>query len=114
MMGHTLNASENQQEHYIDAAVTCIIHKWKYIYWPLKEYEQLYHRAVDIYDEYDILSNYYIIHDHKEIWQRKEEKDRIQNTSITTITLLGDSIQSTQEFDATLRARQVQYSIFFF
>jgi len=104
-MGHPFNASGHREEHYIDAAFALITHEWKYIYWPQKEYEQLYHRSFDIYDEYDIVANYYLIHDHPDIWQRKEEKERIQNTSTTTTNPWGDSIQSTHEIYTTLKAR---------
>jgi len=115
-MGHPLNASGHAQEHFIDAAFALITEEWKYIYWPQKEYEQLYHRSIDVYDEYDILQNYFItvqkyeqkIYQPEGEWMRILQQQKstggIMNYT-TTKNPLGDSIQSTQEIYQTLKAR---------
>ncbi|OEU11042.1 alkaline phosphatase-like protein [Fragilariopsis cylindrus CCMP1102] len=117
-MGHPHNASGHEQEHFIDAAFALITKEWKYIYWPQKQYEQLYHRSIDIYDEYDIIQNYYILNQgpdyHREhnIFQPLEEYMKINgngndnsNFSITKTNPIGDSIQSTKEIYNTLKTR---------
>jgi arylsulfatase A-like enzyme len=121
-MGHPSNASGHEQEHFIDAAFALITKEWKYIYWPQKQYEQLYHRSIDIYDEYDIIQNYYILSQGKDkdkkdinsgeqnnIFQQPEEEYmKIRNKSFFNITKtnpIGDSIQSTKEIYNTLKAR---------
>ena len=119
-MGHPQNASGHEQEHFIDAAFALITKEWKYIYWPQKQYEQLYHRSIDIYDEYDIIQNYYILNQgpeyHREhnIFQPLEEYMKINgngngndnsNFSITKTNPIGDSIQSTKEIYNTLKTR---------
>jgi arylsulfatase len=120
-MGHPHNASGHEQEHFIDAAFALITKEWKYIYWPQKQYEQLYHRSIDIYDEYDIIQNYYILNQgpeyHREhnIFQPQEEYMKIDtgngngndnsNFSITKTNPIGDSIQSTKEIYNELKTR---------
>jgi len=107
-MGNPVNASGHEQEYFIDAAFALITTEWKYIYWPQKVYEQLYHRSLDPYDEYDILQNYYI---HQEKMQHHEfipEQEVARMNSFhreTNVTPVGDSVQSTMEIYNTLKAR---------
>lgn len=103
------NHNRHEQEHFIDAAFALITEEWKYVYWPQKEYEQLYHRSLDPYDEYDILQNYYIIqekHDAKQ-WLHDGEWERIRDVLNDTSkpNPVGDSIRSTKEIYTSLKAR---------
>jgi arylsulfatase A-like enzyme len=54
-MGDPLNASGHPQTNFIDAAQALITNEWKYIYWPEQNYEQLFHRSIDPYDEWDLI-----------------------------------------------------------
>lgn len=106
-MGDPINASGHEQEHFIDATFALITEEWKYIYWPQKDFEQLFHRSKDPYDEYDILRNYYIFNE-KESKQEfiiPEEREKIQGFNETVQTPVGDSIQSTTEIYHKLKAR---------
>ena len=49
------NATDHQFIHFIDASFALITKDWKYIYWPVQNFEQLYHRSLDKYDEWDRL-----------------------------------------------------------
>lgn len=54
-MGHPITAEGHPHKHRIDASFALITEEWKYIYWPQHDYEQLFHRSIDKYDEYDVL-----------------------------------------------------------
>jgi arylsulfatase A-like enzyme len=54
-MGDPLNASGHPQTNFIDAAQALITNEWKYIWWPEQNYEQLFHRSIDPYDEWDLI-----------------------------------------------------------
>mmetsp|Transcript_40065 Transcript_40065/g.61586 ORF Transcript_40065/g.61586 Transcript_40065/m.61586 type:complete len:518 (+) Transcript_40065:101-1654(+) len=41
--------------NWIDASFALVTKEWKYIYWPQQDYEQLFHRSIDPYDEWDTL-----------------------------------------------------------
>lgn len=49
------NATDHQFKHFIDASFAVITKEWKYVYWPVQNFEQLYHRSLDKYDEWDML-----------------------------------------------------------
>lgn len=114
-----INATGHAFDGFIDAAFALITTEWKYIYWPLKQYEQLYHRSLDPYDEYDILQNYYLhqlkvnanesIPKHKRLRMKKSipkhERRRMKKVTPSKTTPVGDSIQSTKEIYETLKAR---------
>jgi arylsulfatase A-like enzyme len=42
---------------WIDASFALITKEWKYIYWPQHDYEQIFHRSVDEYEEFDLLNS---------------------------------------------------------
>jgi arylsulfatase len=41
----------------IPASFALVTKEWKYVYWPQHDYEQLFHRSIDPYDEWDTLKN---------------------------------------------------------
>lgn len=42
---------------YIDASFALVTDEWKYVQWPQHDgYEQLFHRSMDPYDEWDLLN----------------------------------------------------------
>jgi arylsulfatase len=49
------DAEDHPQRGWIDASFALITDEWKYIYWPQQDYEQLFHRSLDPYDEWDLL-----------------------------------------------------------
>ena len=102
-----INATGHAFDGFIDAAFALITTEWKYIYWPLKKYEQLYHRSLDPYDEYDILQNYYL-HQLKlkaNEWIDQDERLRMETMTPFNTTPIGDSVQSTVEIYETPKAR---------
>ena len=106
-MGSPGNASGHLQENFIDAAFALVTDEWKYVYWPQKAYEQLYHRSLDPYDEYDILQNFYLHQEkmkHRE-YVPEEEVARMNTFTDTNTTPVGDSVRSTLEIYNTLKAR---------
>jgi arylsulfatase len=54
-MGSPFNASDHPWKNWLDASFALVTNEWKYVYWPQQEYEQLFHRSVDPYDEWDLL-----------------------------------------------------------
>jgi arylsulfatase len=54
--GDPVTAKEHKGSGSIDASFALITDEWKYIYWPEYDYEQLFHRSVDPYDEWDMLN----------------------------------------------------------
>ena len=54
-MGKQDDGSEHPWKHYIDASFALVNDEWKYVYWPQHDYEQLFHRSVDPFDEWDLL-----------------------------------------------------------
>jgi arylsulfatase A-like enzyme len=54
-MGNPINASDHPWKNWLDASFALVNNEWKYVYWPQQDYEQLYHRSVDPYDEWDLL-----------------------------------------------------------
>jgi arylsulfatase len=106
-MGDPKDAKGHAQNGFIDAAFALITDEWKYIYWPLKVYEQLYHRSLDPYDEYDILQNYHLhqIQIQNNEWVEQEYRLRMETMKPTNSTPLGDSIESTMEIYTTMKAR---------
>eukprot|EP00539_Tryblionella_compressa_P008494 CAMPEP_0178753904 /NCGR_PEP_ID=MMETSP0744-20121128/11866_1 /TAXON_ID=913974 /ORGANISM="Nitzschia punctata, Strain CCMP561" /LENGTH=260 /DNA_ID=CAMNT_0020407763 /DNA_START=230 /DNA_END=1012 /DNA_ORIENTATION=+ len=87
-MGDPLNASGHPQTGFIDAAQALITDEWKYIYWPEQDFEQLYHRSIDPYDEWDLI-----------------KKDNRQNISSFSAIMDGGSIQTTQAVYEELKAQ---------
>jgi len=106
-MGNPQNATGHQQDGFIDAAFALITHEWKYIYWPLKIYEQLYHRSKDPFDEYDILKNYYLhqIKIKKREWVEQGYRLWMETFTPFNQTPVGDSIDSTKEVYDALKKR---------
>ena len=106
-MGNVEDASGHQQNGFIDAAFALITNEWKYIFWPQKNYEQLYHRSLDPYDEYDILQNYFI---HQKMvqerqWMEQTERIRMESFTIHNTTPVGDSVQSSMEVYTSMKKR---------
>ena len=54
-MGKQGDGSEHPWKFYIDASFALVNDEWKYVYWPQHDYEQLFHRSVDPFDEWDLL-----------------------------------------------------------
>lgn len=89
-MGHPLNASGHPQTGFIDAAQALITNEWKYILWPEQDYEQLFHRKIDPFDEWDLI-----------------RKDNLMNTSAFNATADGN-LQTTQKAYETMKARFIK------
>jgi arylsulfatase len=89
-MGHPLNASGHPQTGFIDAAQALITNEWKYILWPEQDYEQLFHRKIDPFDEWDLI-----------------KKDNLMNTSDFNTTLDGN-LQTTQRAYEWMKARFIK------
>jgi arylsulfatase A-like enzyme len=53
--GKNFNASDHIWKNYIPASFALVSDEWKYVVWPQHDYEQLFHRSVDPYDEWDLL-----------------------------------------------------------
>ena len=106
-MGEPITALKHEFDGWIDAAFALITNEWKYIYWPLKVYEQLFHRSLDKYDEYDILQNYYL-HRQKVAanqWVDQDERLRMETFTPQNTTPFGDSVESTKEIYETMKQR---------
>ena len=55
-LGQKDDAEDHPWRNYIDASFALITDEWKYVYWPQHKYEQLFHRSVDPFDEFDLLN----------------------------------------------------------
>mmetsp|Transcript_15106 Transcript_15106/g.35027 ORF Transcript_15106/g.35027 Transcript_15106/m.35027 type:complete len:638 (+) Transcript_15106:131-2044(+) len=55
-LGNQNDGKDHPWDHYIDASFALVTDEWKYVYWPAFDYEQLFHRSVDPYDEWDLLN----------------------------------------------------------
>lgn len=55
--GHPVTAEGHEWKYFIDASFALITKEWKYVYWPQHDYEQLFHRSLDPYDEWDVLKH---------------------------------------------------------
>lgn len=60
--GDPVTAEGHEGKNWIDASFSLITKEWKYIYWPQHDYEQLFHRSLDPYDEWDVLRHPNISH----------------------------------------------------
>ena len=54
--GDPITAKRHKAPFWIDASFALVTHDWKYVYWPQHKYEQLFHRSIDPYDEWDLLN----------------------------------------------------------
>lgn len=89
-MGDPLNASGHPQTNFIDAAQALITNEWKYVFWPEQDYEQLFNRRIDPFDEWDLI-----------------RKDNLMNISAFNTT--GDgNLQTTQAAYETMKARFIE------
>jgi arylsulfatase len=89
-MGHPLNASGHPQTNFIDAAQALITNEWKYVFWPEQDFEQLFNRRIDPFDEWDLI-----------------KKDNLMNTSFFNTTADGN-LQTTQAAYETMKARFIE------
>jgi arylsulfatase len=55
-LGDLITGADHLGKFWIDASFALVTNEWKYIYWPQHDYEQLFHRSVDPYDEWDLLN----------------------------------------------------------
>lgn len=54
--GDQETAAGHEGKFWIDASFALITKEWKYIYWPQHQYEQIFHRPSDPYEENDLLN----------------------------------------------------------
>eukprot|EP00539_Tryblionella_compressa_P014501 CAMPEP_0178819552 /NCGR_PEP_ID=MMETSP0746-20121128/3036_1 /TAXON_ID=913974 /ORGANISM="Nitzschia punctata, Strain CCMP561" /LENGTH=632 /DNA_ID=CAMNT_0020480831 /DNA_START=26 /DNA_END=1924 /DNA_ORIENTATION=+ len=81
-MGNPNNASDHPWKHFIDASFALVTDEWKYVVWPQHNYEQLFHRSVDPYDEWDLLhkienttnASFKLIQSNDEIYQHMKSR----------------------------------------
>ena len=55
-MGKENDGLDHPWQAFIDASFALVNDEWKYVYWPQHNYEQLFHRSVDPFDEWDLLN----------------------------------------------------------
>lgn len=55
-LGKRNDGKDHPWNGFIDASFALVTNEWKYVYWPNFGYEQLFHRSVDPYDEWDLLN----------------------------------------------------------
>eukprot|EP00980_Cylindrotheca_fusiformis_P000106 scaffold19_cov114-Cylindrotheca_fusiformis.AAC.53 len=55
--GHPISGKGHKGTNWIDASFALVTKEWKYIYWPEHNYEQLFHRSLDPYEEADLMKN---------------------------------------------------------
>jgi hypothetical protein len=55
--GDPITGEGHEGIFWIDASFALITKEWKYIYWPQHDYEQIFHRSVDEYEEFDLLNS---------------------------------------------------------
>jgi len=54
--GNPITAEGHSGTFWIDASFALVTKEWKYIYWPQHDYEQIFHRSVDQYEEVDLIN----------------------------------------------------------
>lgn len=105
-LGQKNDGSDHPWYSYIDAAFALVNDEWKYVYWPQHNYEQLFHRSVDPYDEWDLLDK---------IFRSKTEKENMDINSNTQVRRASsidnnkigccDTLQTTQEMYTEMKMR---------
>jgi len=55
-LGTKDDGSDHPWKKFIDASFALVTDEWKYVVWPQHNYEQLFHRSVDPFDEWDLLN----------------------------------------------------------
>ena len=54
--GDPITAADHKGKFWIDASFALVTKEWKYIFWPNHEYEQIFHRSTDPFEERDLLN----------------------------------------------------------
>ena len=72
-LGDEDDGSGHPWKDFIDASFALVTKEWKYVVWPQHDnYEQLFHRSVDPYEEYDLL--------HRQLRPNVTDDSNIQTT----------------------------------
>lgn len=67
------DASDHPWKNFIDASFALVTDEWKYVVWPQHDnYEQLFHRSVDPFDEWDLLTK---------VLRPKEMKEKMERAA---------------------------------
>lgn len=74
--GDPITAKGHEGDNWIDASFALVTKEWKYIYWPNHHYEQLFHRSMDPYDEWDLMHhpNVTLVQTTDEIYLKMKER----------------------------------------
>lgn len=97
-LGVQNNASDHPWKNFIDASFALVTDEWKYVVWPQHKYEQLFHRSVDPFDEWDLLNK---------IMRPKMKLFRENNK---TIEKLVDTSNSNGPFEDTVQTTVKMYN----
>lgn len=95
-LGDKMDGSDHPWKNYIDASFALVTDEWKYIYWPQHNYEQLFHRSVDPFDEWDLLNK---------ILRAGDKKWAPNATRNLTAADDAGNIQTTNEIYEKMKAR---------
>ena len=72
--GDPITAEGHEGKFWIDASFALVTKDWKYVYWPQHDYEQLFHRSHDPYDEWDLLNKSKTIQTTKEVYNSMKDR----------------------------------------
>jgi arylsulfatase A-like enzyme len=105
-LGASNDGEDHPWQYYIDAAFALVTDEWKYVYWPQHKYEQLFHRSVDPYDEFDLLDK--VLRPNKQgYWKKPISVADDEKTQLQPQTENGccDTIQTTLKMHTEMKKR---------
>jgi len=105
-----LGLSNDGEDHpwrdYIEASFALVTDEWKYVYWPQHKYEQLFHRSVDPYDEWDLLNK--VLRPNKDTATMSvadDEKTQLRRQTESLNNGCCDTIQTTLKMYTEMKKR---------
>mmetsp|Transcript_1242 Transcript_1242/g.2647 ORF Transcript_1242/g.2647 Transcript_1242/m.2647 type:complete len:702 (-) Transcript_1242:126-2231(-) len=107
-LGKEDDASDHPWKRFIDASFALVTDEWKYVVWPQHDnYEQLFHRSVDPFDEWDLLNKILRPDSVKRrLTQNDSESDAGKEEDMNGPFL--DTVQTTQEIYNQVKERYNQ------
>jgi len=107
-LGTNLDGSNHPWKNFIDASFALVTDEWKYVVWPQQDqYEQLFHRSVDPYDEWDLIAK--ILEQKRN--QQQNSKHASHSTNLHTGEHKSSSNSSRISFQTVLRRRSSSTSV---
>jgi len=93
-LGKDDDGKDHPWKNYIDSSFALVNDEWKYVHWPQHNYEQLFHRSVDPFDEWDLLNKIF-----------RQKKDATQAGGNPNKNGCCDTVQTTMKMYKEMKER---------